>query len=77
MEADRVVAGILRAIVRRKSVAVIDWRWQAVVALWRMLPSALWVRMHLKLSEPDMPLPDPTRNACAVSQESGGAVAEP
>lgn len=77
MEAERVVAGILRAIVRRKSVAVIDWRWQAVVSLWRLLPSALWVRMHLKLSEPDMPLPDPTRNTGAVSQESGGGVAEP
>ncbi len=77
MTLDYAVPRIVRAIERRRRVAVIDWRWQAVVALWRMLPSALWVRMHLKLSEPDMPLPDPTRDTGVDSQESGGAVAEP
>lgn len=45
METDEVVALILKAIVRRKRVQVIDWRWNLAVGLWRLVPGWLWVRV--------------------------------
>lgn len=38
---------IFRAINSRKKVAIIDSRWAVLVALWRLLPDALW--RHLKI----------------------------
>lgn len=52
-----VTARILKAIARRKRVAVIDCRWNMVVGLWRLIPNSLWVRINLPLSKPDTPLP--------------------
>lgn len=57
-----VVPKILRAIVKKQRVAVIDWRWNLVVGLWRMLPNALWTRLNIPISSPDMPLPKPGEN---------------
>lgn len=45
MELHRVVADILKAIVRKKRVAVIDWRWRCVCGVWRLLPRSIWTRM--------------------------------
>lgn len=45
MELKRVVPSILEAIVRKKKVAVIDWRWRLVCGVWRLLPRSLWTRM--------------------------------
>ena len=45
MTLDHVVPLILSAINHRRRVAVIDWRWAIVVALWRLVPNCLWVRM--------------------------------
>lgn len=45
MDTDHVVRLIIKAIVRRRRVAVIDWRWNVVVGLWRLLPDALWVKI--------------------------------
>lgn len=39
---------IVRAIDRRRRVAVIDWRWAVVTALWRLIPGWLWRRLPLK-----------------------------
>ncbi len=36
---------IVRAILRRRSVAVIDSRWAVLTALWRMIPDVLWRRL--------------------------------
>lgn len=36
---------ILRAIEKRKRVAVIGWKWKLLVALWRLLPNSLWIRI--------------------------------
>lgn len=47
MTADYAVPLMLRAIARKKRVAVIDWRWNVVVGLWRMIPNRLWTRMWL------------------------------
>lgn len=57
MTLDYALPGIIRAIVRKERVAVIDWRWNLLVGLWRMVPDRLWVRMKMKISTPDAPLP--------------------
>ena len=44
------VPRIIRALAGHRRVAVIDWRWRIVVALWRLLPSWLWVRMRVKIN---------------------------
>lgn len=39
------VPKILDAIMRRKRVAVIDWRWRLLYYVWRVIPGCIWVRM--------------------------------
>mgnify|MGYP001266013701 CR=1 FL=1 len=46
MQLSRVVPGILKAIAKRRRVAVIDWRWALVCHVWRLLPRSLWLRFH-------------------------------
>lgn len=41
---------IYRAINRRKEVAVLDWRFRLLVALWRLLPRQLWESIPLRSS---------------------------
>lgn len=57
MSVEYVVPYIVRAIVKKERVAVIDWRWNALVGAWRNIPNALWTKMKVKISEPDAPLP--------------------
>lgn len=45
MNPDRVVAATVRAIMSRKSVAVIDLRWGLLTRAWRMLPRCVWTRV--------------------------------
>lgn len=45
MKLESVVPQILRAIVKKRRVAVIDWRWNILVGLWRLLPNAIWTRI--------------------------------
>ena len=52
MTLDYAVPKIIEAIVRKRRVAVIDWRWNIVVGLWRMIPDCLYVRMNLPVSLP-------------------------
>lgn len=47
MNPQAVCRKIFRAIVRRKKVAIVDWRWAALVSLWRLLPDAIW--RHIKI----------------------------
>lgn len=47
MAPDRVARLIVRAIGRRRKVAVIDWRWGALCALWRLVPDCLWRRLRV------------------------------
>ena len=67
MTTNYAVSKILKAIARNcragrgRSVAVIDWRWNIVVGLWRLLPNCLWTRMPLRVSLPDAPLPKPEK----------------
>lgn len=49
MTADSAAAAMERAISRQKRVSVIDWRWNIVVGLWRLVPNWLWVRLPVKV----------------------------
>ena len=45
MNLEEVVPLFIRAIVEHPRVAYIDWRWGAVVALWRLVPDCVWTRL--------------------------------
>lgn len=47
LRADRVAVRIVRAIHQRRRVVVVDWRYAILVALWRLIPSWLWVRLPI------------------------------
>lgn len=51
MNPDHVAAKIARALRRKRRVQVIDWRWNIVVGLWRLIPNALWVRLRINPGE--------------------------
>lgn len=44
MSVEHAVPRIVRAVDRRRRVAVIDGRWWWLVQLWRLIPRSLWVR---------------------------------
>lgn len=60
MTLDYAVPLIIRAIVKRPRVAVIDWRWNILVGLWRSVPNCAWTKIKMKISTPDKRLPSPT-----------------
>ncbi|MDE7402047.1 MAG: SDR family NAD(P)-dependent oxidoreductase [Muribaculaceae bacterium] len=51
MKPEEVVPLMLKSIVRRQRVAVIDKRYAALVALWRCLPDSVWVRMNVPMTK--------------------------
>lgn len=57
MTVDYVLPFIIKAIVRKERVCVVDWRWNLLVGAWRTIPNALWTKMDLKISQPDDPMP--------------------
>ena len=57
MTVDYVVPKIIKAIVRKYRVAVVDWRWSVFTGVWRSIPQALWVRMNPTISTPDPAYP--------------------
>lgn len=48
MSLDHAVPLIEKAILKKKRVAYIDWRYALLAAAWRLAPRALWVRMSSK-----------------------------
>lgn len=50
---------IIRAIVRKKRVAYIDWRWAIVASAWKMIPDNIWTRISTAAITPDNQLPLP------------------
>lgn len=58
MDLEYVVPQVLKAIIRKKRVAVIDWRWNIMVGLWRLVPNLIWTHVSMAISQPDWPLPD-------------------
>ncbi len=57
MKVPFVVPNILWAIAKKKRVHVIDWRWNIIVGLWRMIPDAVWTKINMPISTPDEPIP--------------------
>lgn len=53
MNVQHVAVEIIRALARKQRVATIDWRWQLLTTLWRLIPDALWVKIPLQISMPD------------------------
>ena len=51
MEARKVAHAAVKAIISKKRIAVIDWRWAIMTFLWRLLPSWLWVRLPIRSSK--------------------------
>ncbi len=47
MDAEKVAMKIERALKRRRRVQIIDWRWNIVVALWRLIPNSIWVKLRI------------------------------
>lgn len=52
MDLDTAVVGIVRAIIARKRVCVVDWRWNIAVALWKLIPDCIWERLPIYVSAP-------------------------
>lgn len=72
MSVDYVVPYIIKAIVRKERVSVIDWRWNALVGVWRNIPNALWTKMNVKISDPDTPLPALTADLTGKGEQASG-----
>lgn len=47
MKPERVAKAIVRAILHRRHVLVIDWRWRILTALWQRMPRFLWRRIKI------------------------------
>lgn len=76
MSLDYAVRLIIKAIVKHPRVAVIDWRFNLLVGLWRLIPNALWIRVPAKLSVPDKPFPAPQKATGEAHQTPEGGVSE-
>lgn len=50
MTLDSVVVSIVRAIIARKRMCVIDWRWNLLVRAWSLIPDRIWERMPIHVS---------------------------
>lgn len=70
MTIDYVVPLIIKAIVRKYRVAVVDWRWNIFTGIWRSIPQAIWTRMNPTISTPDTPYPTQKQQKKEVGEES-------
>ena len=48
MNVDYVADKIIKAIRKKKRVAIIDWKYSIMVFFWRMIPRSLWSRLNIK-----------------------------
>ncbi len=68
MQLPYVVPRIVRALRRRARVAVVDWRWNLLVGLWRLVPNALWVRLPIPVET----IASPARTALNSAEAADG-----
>lgn len=47
MRKQHVARAAVRAIERKQKVAVIDWRYRLLVALWRIIPRSMWIKLPI------------------------------
>lgn len=45
LKASNVAKSIVKAVLKRKEIATIDWRYSILVFFWRMIPRCIWVRL--------------------------------
>lgn len=45
MQLSEAVPLIIKAVEKRRRVAVIGWKWKLLVGLWRLIPNCLWIRI--------------------------------
>lgn len=45
LKADNVAKSIVKAVLKKKEVATIDWRYRILVFFWRLIPRCVWVRL--------------------------------
>jgi hypothetical protein len=48
MQVPDVAKDIVRAIERRKRVAIIDWKFRILVGFWQLIPKWIWLRLPVK-----------------------------
>lgn len=48
MDVEKVATSIVKALLRKKRVVIIDWRYRILVWMWKVIPRQLWVRMPVK-----------------------------
>ena len=48
MDAPIVALDIVRAIEKKKRVAIIDWKYRLLVSLWRLIPRWIWLRLPIR-----------------------------
>lgn len=48
MKPEKAARRIVSAIERRKRIEIIDWRYRALVFLWKMIPRWMWVRLPVR-----------------------------
>lgn len=48
MEVEYATKRIVKAIIKHKRVAIIDWRWRIVVAFWHLIPRFIWRHLPIK-----------------------------
>lgn len=46
LKAEGVAKSIVKAVLKKKEVATIDWRYRILVFFWRLIPRCVWVRLH-------------------------------
>ena len=47
METDRAAQEIVKAVLRKKHVHVLDWRYRILTPMWRLIPRWLWRRLNI------------------------------
>lgn len=58
MSLDHAVVGIVRAIIARKRVCVVDWKWNLLVGAWKLVPNRIWERLPIHVSASATPVED-------------------
>jgi short-subunit dehydrogenase len=48
MKATTVAYQIVKAIGKKKRIAIIDWKYQILLFFWRLIPKGIWLRLPVK-----------------------------
>jgi short-subunit dehydrogenase len=48
MKATNVAKQIVKAISKKKRIAIIDWKYRILVSFWQLIPKWIWLRLPVK-----------------------------